>query len=331
MAYTAQITPDDQNRRLDRILRKAFPKLPLSAIHKMIRKGQVYIDGKPVPAFFKPQAGSVLEIPTLDILSKENITPVQQNEGVIPLSILFENEALLCINKKRGIPVHGKQSVDEAIQAYLGPKMPPSLSFKPGPLHRLDQGTSGILFFSKNIRGAQTFSEALRDRRFEKWYLAVLQGSVHEVTEWDDVLVRNQEHRLSHIKNGSSEGKRATTTVYPIFYNRDPRTPATLVYIRLGTGRTHQIRAQAAHHGAPLLGDIKYGAKKQPYPWLLHAYEIGGLDVLNLSVPDTVRAPLWPDQLALLQRLFSESKQHLFFQRLERTPPLLSLLDAIIT
>jgi len=66
MAYTAQITQDDQNRRLDRILRKAFPGLPLSAIHRMIRKGQVHIDGMSMPASFKPQAGSILEIHGLD-------------------------------------------------------------------------------------------------------------------------------------------------------------------------------------------------------------------------------------------------------------------------
>ncbi|MCA1951189.1 MAG: RluA family pseudouridine synthase [Treponema sp.] len=330
MAYTAQITPDDQNRRLDRILRKAFPSLPLSAIHKMIRKGQVHIDGKPVSASFKPQAGSVLEIPALDIALKESTAPRQHKERGIPLSILFENEALLCINKKRGIPVHGEKSVDEAVLAYLKPKLPPSLSFKPGPLHRLDQGTSGILFFSKNIRGAQAFSEGLREHRFAKWYLAVLQGHVTEAAQWDDVILRNREQGLSHIDKDAMEGKRATTTVYPILHNRDSHTAATLVCIKLGTGRTHQIRVQAAHHGFPLLGDIKYGAKKQPFPWLLHAYEMDGLETLHLSLPAALRAPLWPDQLALLQRLFPEKEQHLFFQRLEQTPPLLSLLDAII-
>lgn len=332
MAYTAQITQNDQNRRMDRILRKALPELPLSAIHKLLRKGQVYIDGKPVDASFKPQAGSVLEISSLEveIQRKADTEKHISIPELSPLDILYEHEALLFINKKPGIPVHGKHSLDEAVQGYLKSKLPPSLSFKSGPLHRLDQGTSGIIAFSKNLAGAQRFSEALRQHRLSKWYLAILQGTMTEPVQWNDVLLRDQEQHRSLVSHTASGGKEARTTLYPLFYNPHPQKRFTLVLINLGTGRTHQIRVQAASHGYPLAGDIKYGAKKQAEPWFLHAYALGGLGTLNLGLPNEIQAPLSKSQLNLLKSIFSEPAQLLFLERLYQTPPIKDLLDAII-
>jgi len=339
MAYIAQITADDENRRLDRILRKALPNLPLSAIHKMLRKGQIYIDGKPVPASFKPQAGSMLEIPGLaaetpetspDARIKVSSPRLQSISRVPSLDILFENEALMFINKKPGIPIHGDDSLDRAVQSYLQPHLPPSLSFKPGPLHRLDQGTSGIIAFSKNLTGAQRFSEALREQRLEKWYITILQGYIRSPVQWKDLLIRDRDRGMSRIAVQTEAGKEALTTVYPLFQTRYPQNPATLVLIKLGTGRTHQIRAQAAGHGYPLLGDIRYKAKRKPHPWLLHAYALAGLDSLQLELPESIQAPLRDHQFALMERLFAEAEQRLFIKRLRKTPPLSDLLDAII-
>jgi 23S rRNA pseudouridine955/2504/2580 synthase len=342
MAFTAQITENDQNRRLDRIVRKALPQLPLSAIHKMFRKGQVYIDGKPVPASFKPQAGSILEIPELfpetplgtpitgSKVSKAPPLRLQNTDTGPSFRILFENEALLFINKEAGIPVHGKDSLALAVQTYLGPKLAPSLSFKPGPLHRLDQGTSGIITFSKNLIGAQRFSTALREHGLEKWYVALLQGCMTEPAKWSDTLLRDQDRRMSDLVNETDGGKHAVTRVYPLFHTALTHNPATLVFIKLETGRTHQIRVQAAHHGYPLLGDIKYGAKKQAQPWVLHAYTLAGLGQLDLGLPDSIQAPLPDVQVEYLERLFTEIKQRLFIQRLRDTPPITDLLGAII-
>ncbi|AEJ19420.1 RluA family pseudouridine synthase [Gracilinema caldarium] len=342
MAFTAQITENDQNRRLDRIVRKALPQLPLSAIHKMFRKGQVYIDGKPVPASFKPQLGSILEIPELVAetpqkipitrgkVSKAPPVRLQSTDKGPSFQILFENEALLFINKEAGIPVHGKDSLALAVQTYLGPKLSPSLSFRPGPLHRLDQGTSGIITFSKNLMGAQCFSIALREHRLEKWYVALLQGCMTEPAQWTDTLIRDQNRRMSNLVSETDAGKQAITRVYPLFHTAHTHNPATLVFIKLETGRTHQIRVQAAHHGYPLLGDIKYGAKKQARPWVLHAYTLAGLGRLDLGLPDSIQAPLPDVQVIYLKTLFTEIKQRLFIQRLQETTPITDLLGAII-
>lgn len=338
MTYTVQITVDDQNRRLDRILRKAFPDLPLSAIHRLLRKGQVYIDGLPVTAPFRPQAGSILEIrgfnPEATHYSREIIRPVSQTERSLspgaPFEILFENEALLCINKRVGLPVHGETSLDEEVQRYLKPLLQTSLSFKPGPLHRLDQGTSGVIVFSKNLIGAQRFSEALREHRLGKWYITILQGKVKSVFFWQDMLHRDSVNKVTQVNSGARDGKAATTTVYPLMFNNDETNPAMLVAIKLGTGRTHQIRAQAAAHGFPVWGDVKYGAQRQPKPWLLHAYELEGLDQLDLEAPRSIQAPLSEIQLYLMERIFFNKENNLFFKRLRKTPPISDLLDAII-
>ena len=339
MAYIAQITLDDQNRRMDRILRKALPNLPLSAIHKMFRKGHVHIDGKPVSPSFKPQAGSLLEIhgpADEDIAKKAAAQPLMLTQHEYTpqkspsLDILFENEALLFINKKAGIPVHGNRSLDEAVQGYLKTRLPQSLSFRSGPLHRLDQGTSGIITFSKSLLGAQRFSEALREHRLEKWYVTVFQGIISETVEWNDVLYRDKNQGISRIAREMEPGKEAHTTVYPLFHHRGAQNTATLVLIKLKTGRTHQIRAQAAAHGHPLLGDSRYGSPKQYNPWFLHAYALAGLDSLQLAIPETIQAPLKELQLSWLEKLFTEKDQEFFIKRLQKTPPLKDLLNAII-
>jgi 23S rRNA pseudouridine955/2504/2580 synthase len=192
-----------------------------------------------------------------------------------PLAIITETPHLLFLNKPSGIATHGKDSLDEMAAEYLRGKIEASLSFRPGPLHRLDKETSGVITFSKSLAGARDFSRALRSGRIQKTYIAILEGRLEQAEIWDDVLAYDHTTRRSYSQpvpppaassgqtvaagaEGQGTAKPAQTRVKPlaVYGSR------TLALMQPGTGRTHQIRAQAALHGFPLEGDTKYDAKR---------------------------------------------------------------------
>jgi 23S rRNA pseudouridine955/2504/2580 synthase len=170
--------------------------------------------------------------------------------------------------------VHGgEDSLEALVRRRLAPTLAPSLSFRPGPLHRLDRGTSGIIVFSKTLAGAQAFSALLRRRLLVKRYLALLSGRLGRAETWDDPLARDRKSRVTHRAPADGQGREALSRVTPL----ETRGDVTLALIEIRTGRTHQIRAQAALHGHPLSGDRKYGG---PPPaagtegFSLHAWEL---------------------------------------------------------
>ena len=187
-------------------------------------------------------------------------------------------------------------SLEDRVLAYLEPKLPPSLSFKPGPLHRLDRPSSGIVAFSTNLEGARLFSSLMRERKIKKSYLALVTGTIEKAELWADDLVRDREMKKTFIGRPSpdgigAEGKTALTKVVPLL-----KSPAcTLILAEIETGRTHQIRAQAAAHGHPLLGDKKYSgsAQKNQYSaggFLLHAWRMEFGE--GTPFPPVIEAPL---------------------------------------
>lgn len=297
MSRHVTIGQDDDGRRLDRVLRKAFPGLPLSALHRLLRTGAVRLDGKKARPDSRVAAGS-------DLLLPDGVGPAGDPAGPAarlpspPLSaadrpppggldVLFEGAGLLIVAKPAGLATHGPSSLETLVLRYLEDRLPPSLSFRPGPLHRLDKGTSGIVAFSAGIAGARAFSAALRERRLRKTYLAVLGGFLGSAETWEDELVRGE--RLTELASGAAEAsggrgglegpaRHALSIARPLAYSGDRRL--TLAAVRIGTGRRHQIRAQAAARGLPLAGDAAYGGVPLPGGFLLHAYELAGGDGL---------------------------------------------------
>ncbi|MDR0597073.1 MAG: RluA family pseudouridine synthase [Treponema sp.] len=296
----------DEGRRLDRILRKALPDMPLSAIHSLLRKGRVLVDGVPEKGACRVRAGAAIQIPfdgggTGVSGEKRRALNGAPNSDLPELQILWEDADFLVLNKPAGLAVHGSvagstESLETLARAYLAPKLPPSLSFKPGPLHRLDKPTSGIIFFSKSLDGARSFSALLRERRVHKTYLALLEGALRGDETWEDVLVRDRELGKSFASRGgvpASGGdapREALTRVCPLAASGTGAV--TLARLEIDTGRTHQIRVQAAAHGHPLAGDRKYGGAPQKGGFLLHArsLELPGQTLPGL--PRRLDAPL---------------------------------------
>jgi 23S rRNA pseudouridine955/2504/2580 synthase len=306
MILTAGI--DDAGRRLDRILRRALPDLPLSALHRFLRQGCILVNGSPAAGNDRIPAGAVIEVSavlppehenhgvsrgkkafntpcssaSLRRQAKKNRTLAHTAPPVLP--ILWEGAGLLVLNKPAGLAVHGfPQSLDNQVQEYLSGKLPASLSYRPGPLHRLDKPTSGIIVFGVSLEAARHFSALLAEGKIRKRYLAILEGKVTEDQVWEDTLYRDKAARKTFVKaaqkiyveEAGSRARRALTRVSPLAWAEKGGRSYTYVRLEIETGRTHQIRAQAACRGHPLAGDSKYGGSRfNGRGFFLHAAEL---------------------------------------------------------
>lgn len=281
MQFDRYVTgPDDAERRLDRIVRRFLPDLPLSSVYRLIRKGLIRVDGKrsspenPVPPGVEIWIARLTE---LEGSRHEAADHDAKHDPAADLSVVFECEDLLVINKPVGLAVHGKDGLDGLVPQSDAARE--SLSFRSGPLHRLDRGTSGLIVFSKTLNGARWFSARLAAHDFDKRYIGIVSGRLEGSVEWYDE---------------STDGKPMITFAEPLAHTKTG--PArTLVQFRIVTGRKHQIRFQCAKHRVPLEGDTRYntGAVPGEGGYYLHAYRLGfgGTDRPE-GLPPLLNAPL---------------------------------------
>jgi len=329
---------DDAGRRLDRIIRKALPDYPLSLIHRLLRQGKIKVNGKPATPNHRIEQGMVIKVyapatHTSDQVNDNHVNhknivvnknpaldPSLYSSFLIPHSslILWQGSGIIVINKPQGLSAHGPHSLDSIVNAWLKEEgaLPYSLSFKPGPLHRLDKPTSGAIVFSQTLEGAKLFSALLRERKIEKSYIAIVEGRIEKDETWQDVLEHDKDAHKSFVKTAPPlphsptpysplpTPKEAVTTIRPLASTDG----YSLIEARIKTGRHHQIRAQAAAHGHSLAGDIKYGGK--PFPgqsrggcFFLHAWKIKFNERPD-GFPDEIIAPLPEAFQARIEALF---------------------------
>lgn len=311
---------DDEGRRLDRILRIMLESMPLSSIHKALRKGDIRINGIRQSPRYHCRAGDILEFsrvvqfmePPASIEGKRSEQDEPFNRHGLP--ILLETQDLLFLDKPVGVLVHdGSESLDAMVKHYLRGTLDASLAFVPGPLHRLDRNTTGIITFSRSLHGAKVFSEAMRQGSIRKTYMALLEGNLEAGSLWKDTISRDTAGHRSFIDldpDSPSDivGKEAVTEVIPLLSGRG----ITLAALRLQTGRTHQIRVQAASHGYPLVGDVKYGGKRCKRPYWLHAWKLAFHVGLLPGIPGEITAPLPPHFFKKLQSSFSLAENEVY-------------------
>jgi len=361
---------DDHGRRLDRIIRKALPDYPLSLIHRLLRQKKILVDNKPATPNHRIEQGMVIKIiaPVTHIHEQVNRDLVNHKKTKVneknpcllpstsslhsslslgaPVPILWQGSGIIIFNKPQGLSTHGPDSLDSMVNAWLagggGGPLPCSLSFKPGPLHRLDKPTSGAIAFSQTLEGAKLFSALLREHKLEKIYLAIVEGSIEKEKGsgirdlgsgdeeskriaygeiiWRDTLEHDKIKRKSFVKTAPlppvpspqslvPSPKEAITIVKTLASNGK----YSLIEARIKTGRHHQIRAQASSHGHPLACDIKYGGHTLPGSgktraggYFLHAWKIRFIECPD-GLPQEIIAPIPEAFQSQIEALFLEN------------------------
>lgn len=308
-----QAGPDDSGKRIDRVLRTLFPEASLSWAYKALRQGDIRVNGRKARPDDRLSAGDRI---TVRSPRAENTSPSLKKpdsarqvgsgspKGRAPADIsgfiLFENEDILVINKPSGMPSHGEGGADLAVREYLRGKIPDSLAFQPGPLHRLDRNTTGALCLSKSIEGARSGTAAFRERSVKKYYLAILEGTLDGPDQWIDSLLRIKNEART-VKNDQC-GKKAVTSVFPLVGG----SGCCLCLFRIETGRTHQIRAQASLHGHPLRGDRKYGSRTGAVPYVLHCLALVFDDDTGTIFPPRIEAEPPAEAVRAIVTLFGQ-------------------------
>ena len=248
------VTAEEEGQRIDNFLMRHLKGVPKSRIYRILRRGEVRVNGGRIRAQHKVSAGDTVRIPPVRVA--DTVTaPVSAGPGLeLEKQVLFENNRCLVLNKPSGIAVHGGSGLSFGVIEALRAARPqaPYLELA----HRLDRETSGCLVVAKRRSFLRAFHEQLRNGKVEKRYLALLAGSWEGGTRRVTAPLRkNQVRGGERMVMVDATGKSALSIFIPVTRFAD----ATLAEIDLQTGRTHQIRVHAAHIGHPLAGDTKYG------------------------------------------------------------------------
>ena len=265
-----QIRKNDAGQRLDRFVGKAVPLLPESLLQKYIRLKRIKRNGKGAKRDVRLVEGDVLQLYINDEFFER---PTEENAwlkiATPRLDIVYEDENILLADKKPGVLCHsaGEWSWDTLIsniQAYLrqsgewDPKA--ENAFTPALCNRIDRNTGGIVIAAKNAEALRILNEKIRDREIEKFYLCAVSGRPRPASgRLENYLFKDAKKNQVFIKDKPEPGCKTAVTEYRVLGRKGQ---LSLVECRLLTGRTHQIRAQMAHAGWPLLGDGKYGRER---------------------------------------------------------------------
>ena len=262
------IGSNDAGQRLDRFLAKAVPLLPASLAQKYIRLKRIKRNNGRANRDDRLVQGDTLQLYINDEFFD---TPREDNAYLTvtapKLNIVYEDDHLILVDKKPGVAVHphdgaeyGRTLIDH-IQAYLYAKREwrprEEHSFTPALCNRIDRNTGGIVIAAKTAEALRVMNQKIKDRELDKRYLAIVEGTPKpREGVLKGYLFKDAAKNRVFVTDKPQPGSKSCQTNYKVL---DSRNGLSLVECELITGRTHQIRAQFAHAGHPLLGDGKYG------------------------------------------------------------------------
>jgi 23S rRNA pseudouridine955/2504/2580 synthase len=268
------IQKNDAGQRLDRFLSKAVPLLPASLAQKYIRLKRIKLNGGRAERDSRLQAGDVLQLYINDeFFDKPREDNAFLTVAAPKLSIVYEDEHILLVDKRPGLAVHphdgaeyGRTLIDH-IQAYLYQKKEwrprEENSFTPALCNRIDRNTGGIVIAAKTAMALRVMNQKIKDRELDKRYLAIVEGCPkRKEGSLKGYLFKDAKKNKVFVTDSPQPGSKSCQTNYKVLATGKG---LSLVECELITGRTHQIRAQFAHAGHPLLGDGKYGKLDKKY------------------------------------------------------------------
>jgi len=267
-----EVDAGSEGQRVDNFLMRVCKGVPRSHLYRVLRTGQVRVNSRRVDATYRLQPGDRVRIPPMRLAerTKKTVPPLE-------LPVVFEDDALLVVNKPAGTAVHGGSGVSFGVIEQMRAARP-QLRFLE-LAHRLDRETSGLLVLLKKRSALTALHAALREGRVRKEYLTLVKGAWRNDKQRVDLplkkfLTQSGERRVSVDR----EGRESQT----VFRKKRELADFTLLSAELLTGRTHQIRVHLTHLGFPIAGDDKYGdfelnralAKRGLKRMFLHAGDI---------------------------------------------------------
>ena len=292
---------NDAGQRLDRFLSKAVPLLPASLAQKYIRIKRIKCNGSRAERDTRLQTGDVLQLYINDeFFDKPREENAYLTVATPKLNIVYEDDNILLVDKRPGLAVHphdgaeyGRTLIDH-ILAYLYQKKQWSPrgenAFTPALCNRIDRNTGGIVIAAKTAEALRVMNQKIKDRELDKRYLAVVEGKPKQPKgSLKGYLFKDAKKNRVFVSDTPQTGAKSCQTNYVTIASAKG---LSLVECELITGRTHQIRAQFAHAGHPLLGDGKYGKLNKQYDrnyQALYSYKLtfcfttdaGALEYLN--------------------------------------------------
>ncbi|HID54262.1 MAG TPA: RluA family pseudouridine synthase [Anaerolineae bacterium] len=299
-----ELTLDAAGERLDKAIPTAVPELSRTQAQRLIKAGQITVDGRIVKPNLKLAGGEQITI---------ILPPVQETELLpedIPLDIRYEDTDMLVINKPAGMVAHpavGHESgtLVNAVLFHCPDLAGIGGEKRPGIVHRLDKDTSGLIVVAKNESAMRHLQAQFKERTVDKRYLALVEGQMNPPEALIDAPIGRdprQRKKMAVIPLHYSARSRPAQTEYRTVISFDDYT---LVECHLLTGRTHQIRVHLAYAGFPIVGDTVYGRRKQTIRLKRHFLHAARLTLLRPSdnTPLSLEAELPPELTAVLQQL----------------------------
>lgn len=274
------ITDKDAGGRVDRFISKTFDKLPKSLMYKEIRKKNIKVNKKRCTPEQVLSSGDLLELYLKDDVLEIRKKHYDFLNASTDLDIIYEDDNIILINKKVGVLCHpnGKDYIDNIVarlKRYLYDKKewdPETSTFTPSLANRIDRNTGGIVIGAKNSQALKIMNDKIKAREIEKYYLTVVHGKMSKKSELlSAYLTKNEKKNMVTVTDYQAPNSKKIITEYTVL---DYYPDASLLEVKLHTGRTHQIRAHLAHIGHPLYGDGKYGNEKGRYRQALYSYKL---------------------------------------------------------
>jgi len=266
---TLYIKENDSGQRLDKFLSKTLKNLPISLMYKQIRTKKIKVNRKRTEPKYILQNGDTVElfIPEefFEKTTEQNaFTAIKAN-----IDVVYEDKNIILVDKKPGVIVHSDDKEDvntliDHIKAYLytkGEYRPEEEnSFAPALCNRIDRNTGGIVIAAKNAESLRILNQKIKDREITKKYLLALHGRISPRSgHLKNYILKDEKNNTVRVYDNKIKNAKLAETLYRVI---EEKNGLSLVEAELLTGRTHQIRAQFAYIGHPLLGDGKYGVNK---------------------------------------------------------------------
>ena len=254
------VKKEDENKRIDKLISEKYDNISRVTIQRMINEGNLLVNNNKIKSSYKVNIGDTIEF-SLDEPEELNIKAQD-----IPLNVIYEDNDIIVINKEKGMVVHpGNGRTEGTLVNALMSRCKESLSgiggkIRPGIVHRLDKDTSGIIIVAKNDKAHINLSEQIKNRKVNKYYVALVRGNVTENNATINMpIARSTKDRKKMAV--SEKGKEAITHFKVLKrYNG-----YTLLELKIDTGRTHQIRVHLSEIGYPVVGDEVYSNGKNKF------------------------------------------------------------------